>query len=118
MAGTLREDAVRDEGGEVLSFNDYTYPVGRKPHRCEHCKGQIATGEKHAHFVGEWQGDFQNWRMHLDCKAAWREDTEDGEICPNRHERGKNCRECEPYPPENRPKPPSTMESLSFIHRE
>ena len=77
------------------SFGSPTTPVARKAHRCEWCWQGIAVGEKHYKYVGVWEGDFQDWRMHLDCLEAWkREDAANdsrGEICDEKHGRGKCC---------------------------
>jgi hypothetical protein len=51
-----------------MSFNHATWPVGRKDYRCEWCGQNIPKGEKHYHYVGIWEGDFQNWRMHVECQ--------------------------------------------------
>jgi hypothetical protein len=45
-------------------------PTGRKQHICAWCAGPIPKGEKHKHFIGIWDGDFQNWRMHDECFAT------------------------------------------------
>jgi len=51
----------------MSEFDNMSYPVGRKAYRCEWCGQSILTGEKHVHYVGKWDGEFQNWRMHLEC---------------------------------------------------
>ena len=51
-------------------FGNTTHPVARKAYRCEWCGEAIPKGEKHAHFAGQWQGEFQNWRMHSECLSA------------------------------------------------
>ena len=62
----------------MTDFGDMRYPVGRKDHRCEWCGETIAKGEKHAHFVGKWEGEFQNWRMHFDCLNFNEDDIAEG----------------------------------------
>lgn len=75
----------------MSDFDETTYPVAAKEHRCEWCGQMILQGEKHAHFVGKWDGEFQNWRMHLVCNA---DADENGEIqdgfMPYEHERPKS----------------------------
>ena len=66
-------------------------PIARGVYRCSWCPEKIVVGEKHYHFVGKWEGDFQNWRMHTECEVAFREETEDGEICSDGHKRGQTC---------------------------
>ena len=44
--------------------------TGRKPHRCEACLYPIAVGEKHEYSIGVFDGEWQAWRMHLECFAA------------------------------------------------
>ena len=62
----------------MSDFGEVTYPAGRKEYRCEWCYGPIPQGEKHAHFVGIWQGEFQNWRMHEECLEASDDARDDG----------------------------------------
>jgi hypothetical protein len=52
----------------VSDFGIHSNPTARKEHRCEWCGQKILKGEKHFQFVGKWQGEFQNWRMHLECE--------------------------------------------------
>lgn len=64
-------------------FSAPCYPVARKEHRCLWCGEKIAVGERHLNYRGVWGGDFQNWRMHSECEAAWERDPDrgiDGEI--------------------------------------
>lgn len=53
-----------------MYFGDTTFHSGYKDHRCEWCGETIPKGEKFAHYKGQWQGDWQNWRMHLECSEA------------------------------------------------
>ena len=50
-----------------MDFGETTYPVAAKEHVCEWCGGVISRGERHPHFIGKWEGEWQNWRMHADC---------------------------------------------------
>ena len=69
-------------------FNEIAWVVGRKEYRCEWCGEKILCGEKHAHFVGKWEGEFQNWRMHDECHVASTcEDLQDG-FSPYEYKRG------------------------------
>lgn len=52
-----------------MSFNETFWPIAAKEHRCEWCFEAILKAERHAHFVGKWEGEFQNWRMHEECYA-------------------------------------------------
>jgi hypothetical protein len=71
----------------------------RKRHPCAWCREPILAGEYHHRFTGKWEGDWQDWRMHLDCiEAHYREDRENhnfGEICGESHQRGRTCGEIE-----------------------
>lgn len=62
----------------MSSFGDTRFPVARKDYRCEWCGQPIPVGEKHAHFVGKWEGEFQNWRMHSECLSANERDIAEG----------------------------------------
>lgn len=79
------------------SFNVPRTPVAKKSHRCIWCWDDIITRERYYRFVGIYEGDFQNWAMHLDCQMACERegDYEYGEICEERHQRGKTCQEME-----------------------
>ena len=54
----------------MSDFYNTTTPTGRKDYRCEWCGQGIPKGEKHVHFVGIWEGEWQNWRMHNECHAS------------------------------------------------
>jgi hypothetical protein len=78
----------------MTDFGETTWPKARKPHRCEWCGESIAQGEKHAHFVGKWDGEFQDWRMHSECYDVASEGDElDEGFMPYEHERASACRE-------------------------
>lgn len=63
----------------MSEFGSYLYPRARKQHRCEWCGEPIPVGEKHTQYVGKWEGEFQNWRMHNECfDSADKEDRQDG----------------------------------------
>jgi len=46
------------------------YPIARKQHRCEWCNEVILVKEKHFHRVYNFDCDFHDGRMHLECEAA------------------------------------------------
>jgi len=48
------------------------YPKGRKDHTCCECGAIIPKGERHGYFAGKWDGDFSDFRQHLDCEQACR----------------------------------------------
>lgn len=52
-------------------FGSMLTPVARKDHRCEWCYERIARGERHHQFKGQWNGEWQNWRMHAECYAVY-----------------------------------------------
>jgi hypothetical protein len=54
----------------MSDFGNYSNPVAAKIHVCEWCAGEINRGEKHVQFKGMFEGDWQNWRMHNECKAV------------------------------------------------
>ncbi len=72
----------------MSDFGDVRYPVARKAHKCEWCGEPIHVGERHPQFVGQWDGEFQHWRMHSECYGAvnW-DDLVDG-FMPYEHARG------------------------------
>jgi len=76
-------------GGAVRrGFNTVFWPIGRKEHRCEWCYEQIEAKEQHAHYIGVWNGEFQNWRMHEECFEDYDLNRDgDGEFMPGEGER-------------------------------
>jgi hypothetical protein len=78
----------------MTDFGDTTWPKGAKDHRCEWCGEKIPKGETHARFVGKWDGEFQNWRMHRDCfEATDKDDLSEG-FTPYEHARGGQLNGC------------------------
>ncbi len=69
-------------------FGETIWPVAAKDHRCEWCGETITKGEKHAHYKGKWEGEFQDWRMHRECNedADNSDELQDG-FTPYDHER-------------------------------
>ena len=70
----------------MTDFGELKHPVAAKDHRCGWCGQAIAKGEKHAHYVGKWEGEFQNWRMHAECYEAF-DDSGDESFMPGEGER-------------------------------
>ena len=70
-----------------------TKPRARKAHGCDWCPEQIAVGEVHDTYVGIWDGDFGQIRMHADCYRAMLADPYcDSEyMCGELHARGQSC---------------------------
>lgn len=72
----------------MSDFANFTWPIGRKDYRCEWCGQIIPKGEKHLHFAGIWEGDWQNWRMHSECHEGMQlEDPYNDGWTPAEHER-------------------------------
>lgn len=74
----------------MSDFGKMRRHLGRKDHRCEWCGQSIPKGEMFQHFVGKWDNEFQNWRMHDECYNAASQDDDliDG-FCPYGNERPK-----------------------------
>lgn len=77
------------KGAEMSDLSNQKQVVGRKEYQCAGCLAPIPKGEKHWHYTGRWQGDWQDWRMHEEC---WDRHNElislgvgDGEIWPEDH---------------------------------
>lgn len=74
----------------MSDFGEMKTVVGKKDYRCEWCGETILKAETHHHFVGKFEGEFQNWRMHSECNEAysssWR-DFQDG-FSPYEFKRG------------------------------
>ena len=82
----------------MSDFNAERWPIARDSHRCVWCPERIAPGTRHLHYVGIWNGDWQNWRMHKECAFASGESEDqdnDGELCNQGHPRGYTCRQTE-----------------------
>lgn len=73
----------------MSDLGGYTKPIAQKKHRCIWCGDAIPKGEKHQHCKGKWEGDWQDWRMHAECFAAFQKVTgnEGGFIDPYVNER-------------------------------
>jgi hypothetical protein len=58
--------------------------------KCIWCHESIPKGEEHWRYSGYWEGDKQNWGMHLDCFKVFqvRAADDDCEIDPGGHKRG------------------------------
>ena len=65
-----------------------------KIHKCCWCWQDIVKGEKHYHQIGIFNGDWNDWRMHLDCHDV-SDPGEEEYLCENKHDRGKNCSDCD-----------------------
>jgi len=75
---------VYDECEIPEFFSDKT-PVARKVHMCCECGTEIEKGEKYYYCCGLWDGDFSQYRQHLDCLKAcetFRDKLNDGECIP------------------------------------
>jgi hypothetical protein len=48
-------------------FGQTFSPIAAKEHQCEWCYGPIPRFEKHKHFTGMFESEWQNWRMHDEC---------------------------------------------------
>src|ERR1035437_6389755 len=79
----------------MSDFINTTTPYGRKDYHCEWCGEKIPKGERHVHFVGIWEGDWQNWRMHDECHESPKQSDElsDGWE-PYQHERPRKEDSC------------------------
>ena len=55
----------------MSDFGEGGYVIGRKEYRCVACYSRITNGESHYHYRGLYEGEWQNWRMHRECEAAY-----------------------------------------------
>lgn len=58
----------------MSDFGEVVWKRAGKPHQCEWCGESILKGEEHGHFTGQWEGEWQNWRMHKECYEAYLRD--------------------------------------------
>lgn len=84
----------------MSDFSDSDTRTARKRHNCLYCMEWIEAGELHHRQGGKWEGEWQDWRMHLDCLQAHYRESQDnpggyGEVCQDDHERGRTCNESE-----------------------
>lgn len=54
----------------MSDFGNWREPIARKAHKCEHCRSEIAKGEKHLSVSGRFAGDFYAYRIHFECQEA------------------------------------------------
>ena len=77
-------------------WNSFLAVKAAKDHYCVWCcrSPGILKGEKHFKFVGQFEGDFQSWRIHLECDQARLDspDDFDGALCDELHEKGQTCK--------------------------
>lgn len=77
-----------------MSFGEYrTVTKPRKSHKCEWCHQAIDSD--HLHFIGKFEGEFQSWRIHKDCRKpmeASGQYEDDYSICPGPHVRAGACK--------------------------
>lgn len=83
----------------MSDFQNGNTVKARKRHQCIYCSEPIVIGEYHHRQGGMWEGEWQDWRAHLDCLEAHYRETQDGygsgEICQEPHQRGRTCGETE-----------------------
>jgi hypothetical protein len=80
------------------SFASTTTPKARRQYGCYFCNDAILKGEIHTKVVGQWDGDFGQYRAHNECMKAtekWKPDDRD---CfePGDMQRGVNPLEKQP----------------------
>jgi len=51
----------------MSDFGSGVWRKARKRHRCSGCLGPILIGETYYRYVGNYEGEFQNWAMHEEC---------------------------------------------------
>jgi hypothetical protein len=74
----------------VSDFGEIRIVKTRKDRRCEWCGEDIPKGSTVPYFGGMWDGDWQSWHMHPECREASTLDRsymEDG-FSPYEHARG------------------------------
>ncbi len=75
-------------------------PKASKHHICFHCHTTIVKGTVYARGKGQWEGEWQDWKMHTDCEAIAQMLSEGEAFCASvAHERGKGCPDCDPGMP-------------------
>jgi hypothetical protein len=82
----------------MSDFGDGKNIKPRKPHRCEWCYQKIEAGEICYQYKGMWQGDWQNWYMHLECKGSYALNFDPDGFTPGEGERPskEGARDCHP----------------------
>jgi len=58
----------------MSDFGEGRWVVGNRRHRCAACMGPIPLKERHYHYRGMYGGDWQNWRMHVECYETYAQD--------------------------------------------
>ena len=73
----------------MSDFGTNTLRVSRKDRRCEWCGEGIPAEEKHQHYVGKFEGEFQDWRMHVECWDNYQTNCDPDGFSPYGQERPK-----------------------------
>jgi hypothetical protein len=55
----------------MSDFGEMKDVLARKHGSCVWCYGPIPKGETHKHYKGMFDGQWQNWKMHDECYAAY-----------------------------------------------
>ena len=55
----------------MSDFGEGKYVKARWRHRCVACWWPIEKGELHYNYRGMYGGEWQNWRMHVECEEDW-----------------------------------------------
>jgi hypothetical protein len=76
----------------MKAWNDFNHiQKPRKSHKCVWCPEKIEVGIPHWQFIGMFEGDFQDWRCHEECREHVTDCEPDDGICEGPHSRGKGC---------------------------
>ena len=85
-------------------MSDFTHAVTvkavRKARHCYWCREAIEAGTAAVRVTGRWDGRFDMLYVHPECEEAWQRDpcSQDNDVCPYAHARGKTCTEAESAP--------------------
>jgi hypothetical protein len=75
----------------VSDFGEGKTVRTRRPHRCEWCYQAIDSGSECYHYKGMWEGDWQDWYMHHECKEVYSLNGDQDGFMPGEGERPVRC---------------------------
>ena len=76
----------------MSDFNAERTIRARRVHGCSWCETPIQKGDRYRRSSGVFEGDIFSLPFHPECAEARDKDHDGDAWCPERHEKGQECR--------------------------